>query len=77
MQGLGVGSIVHFSERDWLTSQAGALVCRAAIVTEIHDTGTGTVRLTVFGPHANICHTAVYSEAPADGTWHWPEKVAG
>jgi len=75
MQGLAVGKIVHYSETDWLKTEHGALVCRAATVVEVEDATTGRVRLAYLTPHQVLFASADFAEQPAQGTWHWPERV--
>jgi hypothetical protein len=65
-----IGRIVHY-----VSTATGQPVCRAAIVTEVHDTRE-RVSVQVFLPDCvfpdpNVAH----SETSRDGgTWHWPER---
>lgn len=72
-----VGRIVHF-----VSTEQGA-ECRAAIVTQVGDTGEDDmtrVALTVFHPWGQQAiqlqpeGVAQREQWPSAGTWHWPER---
>lgn len=48
-------------------------VCRAAVITEVHD---DDVALAVLNPTGMFFKEAIpYDEDGHSGTWHWPERV--
>jgi hypothetical protein len=64
-----IGCIVHY-----VSTATGTPVCRAAIVTEVHDQ---RISVQVFLPDAvfpdqDVAHSETSREG---GTWHWPERT--
>jgi hypothetical protein len=61
-----VGRVVHYVGPDER--------CTAAIVSD--DSDQDALVLTTFAPVGpNVVAAVRYSETPATGTWHWPERV--
>lgn len=78
-----IGRIVHYVARGSADGKYPK-TCRAAIVTEVteHPDVDQTAGLCVLNPSGQFFHSlaeggcaADFGEAPAGGTWHWPERA--
>lgn len=68
-----IGRIVHY-----VSTATGNPVCRAAIVTEVHD-ARERISVQVLLPDTVFPdHDVAHSETSHEGsTWHWPEREEG
>lgn len=57
-------------------TQAYESVCRAAVITAVHNDYETTVDLCVLNPSGLFFNDhCAYSTEHVGGTWHWPERV--
>ena len=75
-QRVSVGRIVHYVAYGTPGGEFPAGVCRAAVVTEVDETGE-YVGLCVLNPTGQYFNRRIWhdEQAKAPGTWHWPERV--
>lgn len=68
-----VARIVHYVHAGHSLGTRSS-TCRAAIITEVHD--STTVSVCVFFPRGQAFYEKlVYDEQKVGASWHWPERV--
>ncbi len=74
-----VGRVVHYVAYGTPGGEFPAGVCRAAIITEVHNPGNldSVLSVCVFNPTGQFFNVGIYhdEDTKAPGTWHWPEFV--
>jgi hypothetical protein len=71
-----VGRIVHYVAYGTPGGEFRPGVCRAAIISQVHDdSNVGVVVLNPTGLFFNVSVPYSEPELVHGGTWHWPERV--
>lgn len=79
-----VGRVVHYVAYGTPGGEFPAGVCRAAVITEVHEPnrpeieGPSSVGLCVLNPTGQFFNRRVAYDGvrKSPGTWHWPERLA-
>lgn len=70
-----VGRIVHYVSYGTPGGEYTSK-CRAAIVTDVPESGSYLVSLAVLNPTGMFFNRDVpYAASELAGSWHWPERV--